>query len=93
MRAIYNLSTNFTGVIDDPRVLAIIKESGGKMYMSEKRWSQAMETFFEAFQNAVECGAGNATTLLKYTLFAGMLADTEVDYLSTQEAKVYEKDP
>jgi COP9 signalosome complex subunit 2 len=57
MRAVYHLSENFTGVIDDPRVLAIIKESGAKMYMSEKRWELAMEAFFNAFCRAVECGS------------------------------------
>jgi COP9 signalosome complex subunit 2 len=93
MRALYHLSENFTGVIDDPRVLAIIKESGAKMYMSEKRWELAMEAFFNAFCRAVECGSGNATTLLKYVLFAAMLAQSEVDYLMTQEAKVYASDP
>jgi hypothetical protein len=29
---------NLTAVINDPRVMGIIKECGGKMYMSEKKW-------------------------------------------------------
>ena len=49
MKQIYNLTQKFTAVIEDPRVVGIIKECGGKMYMSEKRWSAALEEFRASF--------------------------------------------
>ena len=49
MKQIYNLTQKFTAVIEDPRVVGIIKECGGKMYMSEKRWSKALEEFRASF--------------------------------------------
>ena len=49
MKQIYNLTQKFTSVIEDPRVVGIIKECGGKMYMSDKRWSKALEEFRASF--------------------------------------------
>ena len=49
MKQIYNLTQKFTSVIEDPRVVGIIKECGGKMYMSEKRWDAALEEFRASF--------------------------------------------
>ena len=56
MKKIYNLTQKFTAVIEDPRVVGIIKECGGKMYMSEKRWTAALEEFRASFQSLVESG-------------------------------------
>jgi COP9 signalosome complex subunit 2 len=41
MKDVFILTEKFTSVIEDPRVVGIIKECGGKMYMSEKRWEMA----------------------------------------------------
>ena len=49
MKQIYNLTQKFTSVIEDPRVVGIIKECGGKMFMSEKRWDAALEEFRASF--------------------------------------------
>ena len=38
-------------IINDPRVMGIIKECGGKMYMAEKKWDQALEELFDCFKN------------------------------------------
>jgi len=38
MKRVYTLAQKFGSTIEDPRVIAIIKECGGKMYMSEKKW-------------------------------------------------------
>ena len=42
MKEIFQTSKKFSTVIEDPRVVGIIKECGGKMYMSEKRWDAAL---------------------------------------------------
>jgi len=51
MKAVYPQTTNLNSVINDPRVIGIIKECGGKMYMSEKKWGKALEEMFESFKN------------------------------------------
>lgn len=37
MKEVYNKTTNLQGAINDPRIMGVIKESGGKMFMSEKQ--------------------------------------------------------
>ena len=51
MKAVYMETLKLSAVINDPRVVAIIKETGGKIYMSEKRWDRALDEMFESFKN------------------------------------------
>jgi len=37
-------------VIVDPRVMGIIKECGGKMFLAEKKWERALDELFECFK-------------------------------------------
>ena len=41
MKDVFILTKKFSSVIEDPRVVGIIRECGAKMYMSEKRWEMA----------------------------------------------------
>lgn len=93
MKAVFRLSQNFASTIEDPRVVGVIMECGGKMYMSEKKWKQALEQLMGSFKNLVECGSPRAKTLLKYVILASLLDQTEVDVLSTEEAMIFTKDP
>ena len=89
MKQSFNLTQKFGAVIEDPRVIGIIKECGGKMYMSEKRWDAALEEFRASFQCLVESGNEKARTLLKYVILASLLAQSKVDFLGMVEAKIY----
>ena len=93
MKSIFRLSQNFASTIEDPRVIGIIMECGGKMYMAEKKWQQALEQFQGSFKSLVECGSSRARTLLKYMILASLLSKAEFDVLSTQEAKIFASDP
>jgi len=93
VRTVYNLSLQFVSVIEDARVTGIIQESGGKMYMSEKRWNLALNAFYESFKALVANGDANTVKMLKYVIFSALLAESEIDHLSTQEAKVFVDDP
>ena len=92
MKQIYNLTQKFSTIIEDPRIMGIIKECGGKMYMSEKRWDAALDEFNASFKSLVESGNSRAQTMLKYVILASILSQTEVDHLSTNEAKIYSQD-
>lgn len=70
MKEVFSLTKKFSSVIEDPRVVGIIKECGGKMYMGEKRWDAALGEFKESFERLVECGDPQAPTLLKYVILA-----------------------
>mmetsp|Transcript_35613 Transcript_35613/g.83279 ORF Transcript_35613/g.83279 Transcript_35613/m.83279 type:complete len:452 (+) Transcript_35613:85-1440(+) len=94
MKEIYPKTINLTSAIVDPRNIAVIRESGGKMFMSEKRWEAAYNEFFEAFKNYQ--AAGNATRakiMLKYVVLANMLALSSINPFDSREAKVYQDDP
>lgn len=83
------MTDKFRAVVEDFRVVGIIKECGGKIYMTEKRWDKAVQEFFESYKSLVNVGSSRAPTLLKYVLLASLLSGSEVDYLSTVEAKIF----
>ena len=93
MKGVYPQTMNLNSVINDPRVMGIIKECGGKMYMSEKKWENALEELFESFKNYQESGNSRAKTVLKYVIMASILSDSKINYAETREAKVYKDDP
>jgi len=94
MKEIYPKTINLTSAIADPRNIAVIRESGGKMYMSEKKWEAAYNEFFEAFKNYQETGnATRAKMMLKYVVLANMLALSSINPFDSREAKVYQDDP
>merc|ERR1712139_697814 len=94
MKEIYPKTINLTSAIADPRNIAVIRESGGKMYMSEKKWEFAYNEFFEAFKNYQETGnATRAKIMLKYVVLANMLALSSINPFDSREAKVYQDDP
>jgi COP9 signalosome complex subunit 2 len=71
MRLIYPETLEMSSAISNPKVMAIIKECGGKMLCSEKQWSRALEALGESFKSYVECGDSmKAKTILKYVIFA-----------------------
>ena len=51
MRQVYPKTLNIRSAVFDPRVMGIIREEGGKMYMSEGRWTEAYNELYEAFRS------------------------------------------
>ena len=76
MKRIYPQTMNLNAVINDPRVMGIIKECGGKMYMSEKKWDKALDELFECFKYYQESGNFRAKNILIYVILASMLCDS-----------------
>ena len=79
MKSVFNLTEKFDAIIDDPRVMGILKECGGKMYMSEKNWNLALDQFRASFNYLIDGGNQRAQVILKYTILASLLAKAEVD--------------
>ena len=93
MKTVFIETQSLNSVVNDPRVIAIIKETGGKIYMSEKNWAKALDEMFESFKNYQESGNTRAKTVLKYVILASILSGSEINYAETREAKVYMEDP
>jgi len=93
MKQIYPKTINLYSAIADPRNIAIIRESGGMMYMTEKKWQAAYNEFFEAFKNYQETGHWKAKLMLKYVVVANVLALSSISPFDSREAKVYAEDP
>eukprot|EP00742_Colponemidia_sp_Colp-10_P001549 GILJ01001661.1.p1 GENE.GILJ01001661.1~~GILJ01001661.1.p1 ORF type:complete len:464 (-),score=91.71 GILJ01001661.1:211-1563(-) len=93
MKEIYPKTQSLTAAIADPRIMGVIRESGGKMYLSEKKWSEAYNEFFEAFRNYQETGNVRCKTCLKYVVLANMLSLSGINPFEAREAKVYKDDP
>jgi COP9 signalosome complex subunit 2 len=80
-------------LIVDPRVMSVIKECGGKLLLSEKKWGKALEELFDCFKLYQESGNLQAKHILLFVILASMLCDSKINYADTREAKVYQDDP
>ena len=86
-KEIYNASNNVRSAIPHPRIMGVIKECGGKMWMGERQWNRASEDFFESFRNYDEAGSPQRIQVLKYLVLANMLTGSEVNPFDSQETK------
>jgi COP9 signalosome complex subunit 2 len=93
LKEIYNASYAVRSAIPHPRIMGVIKECGGKMWMGERQWNRASEDFFESFRNYDEAGSPQRIQVLKYLVLANMLTGSEVNPFDSQETKPYKNDP
>ena len=50
MKHIYLKTLDWKAIVLEPRVMGVIREEGGKMYMGEEKWYEACEEFYEGFR-------------------------------------------
>ncbi|WFD40403.1 uncharacterized protein MJAP1_003389 [Malassezia japonica] len=89
----YQAAMRIKNAIPHPRTMGIIRESGGKMHMSEKNWEAAQVDFFQAFRSYDEAGSPLRIQVLKYLVLAHMLTGNDVNPFDSQETKPYREDP
>jgi len=92
LKEIYNAANAVRSAIPHPRIMGVIKECGGKMWMGERQWNRASEDFFESFRNYDEAGSPQRIQVLKYLVLANMLTGSEVNPFDSQETKPYKND-
>ncbi|KAL9716362.1 hypothetical protein Ac2012v2_000809 [Leucoagaricus gongylophorus] len=92
LKEIYNAANDIRSAIPHPRIMGVIKECGGKMWMGERQWNRASEDFFESFRNYDEAGSPQRIQVLKYLVLANMLTGSEVNPFDSQETKPYKSD-
>ena len=73
-------------VIADTTLSAIINEEGGKLFMSQKDYDQALENFKAAFYNYQAAGNLRAKTLLKYAILTSIISRSRKNIVSPEEA-------
>jgi COP9 signalosome complex subunit 2 len=74
------------------KIIGVIHECGGKMYMMQREWDKARSDFFSGFKSYDEAGEPRRLQCLKYLVLANMLSESQVNVFDSQEAKPYEKD-
>lgn len=93
LKEIYNATNEVRSAIPHPRIMGVIKECGGKMWMGERQWNRAFMDFFESFKNYDEAGSPQRIQVLKYLVLANMLTGSAVNPFDSQETKPYKNDP
>jgi len=73
--------------------MGVIRECGGKMYMSEEDWTRAQTDFFESFRSYDEAGSLQRIQVLKYLVLTTMLMGSDINPFDSQETKPYKNDP
>jgi len=93
LRELYEKSLAVQSAIPHPRIMAVIRECGGKMNMAEESWKEAQKDFFEAFKNYDEAGSPRRIQCLKYMVLANLLSLSEINPFGAQETASYKNDP
>lgn len=93
LKDIYHKCSQVKSAIPHPRILGIIKECGGKMFMREENWKKAQTDFFDSFKNYDEAGNARRIQVLKYLVLASMLSESQVNPFDSQETVAYKNNP
>jgi COP9 signalosome complex subunit 2 len=89
MKIIYPKTKKFSAAVSDPRIMGIMREEGGKMYMTENKYTEAFNDLYDAFKSYQLAGNARAKDMLKYVVLASMLAQSDINPFAAQEAMVY----
>ncbi|CCH43435.1 COP9 signalosome complex subunit 2 [Wickerhamomyces ciferrii] len=93
LKELYRKTLSIQSTIPHPRINAIIKECGGKMYMKDENYEQASIEFYESFKNYDEVGnQSKRIIILKYLIITSILSNNEINKFESQETKFFLKD-
>ncbi|KAK3670730.1 hypothetical protein LTR78_009422 [Recurvomyces mirabilis] len=93
LKGLYEKALSVRSAVPHPKIMGVIRECGGKMYMSEENWKQAQSDFFESFRNYDEAGSLQRIQVLKYLVLTTMLMGSDINPFDSQETKPYKNDP
>jgi COP9 signalosome complex subunit 2 len=93
LRELFQESIRIQAGFPKPRVVGIIRECGGKLFMRQRNWAEANDCFKQAFLSFDEAGSHRRIACLKYLVLASILSDSAINPFDTKEAKSYETDP
>ncbi|KRX10331.1 hypothetical protein PPERSA_02748 [Pseudocohnilembus persalinus] len=93
LKRVQILRTMDKNSITDNRIMGIIQENTGKMYMKQRKYLDANQEFQDAFKAYQEVGNIKAKQVLKYWCFASILSKQQIDPFAEQATYVYNQDP
>ncbi|KAI6834216.1 COP9 signalosome complex subunit [Hortaea werneckii] len=93
LKGLYNRAIGVRSAVPHPKIMGIIRECGGKMFMSEENWKAAQSAFFESFRSYDEAGSMQRIQVLKYLVLTTMLMGSDINPFDSQETKPYKNDP
>lgn len=89
MKSVYEATLRVKSAISHPRIMGVIRECGGKMWMAERNWEKAYSDFYESFKQYDESGSPQRIQVLKYLVLATMLMGSKINPFDAQETKPY----
>ncbi|KAF2861537.1 CSN2 COP9 signalosome complex [Piedraia hortae CBS 480.64] len=92
LKGLYERALRVRSAVPHPNIMGVIRECGGKMYMSEENWKEAQSDFFESFRNYDEAGSLQRIQVLKYLVLTTMLMGSNINPFESQETKPYRND-
>ncbi|KAL5611510.1 hypothetical protein BROUX41_000896 [Berkeleyomyces rouxiae] len=93
LKYLYEKALTVRSAVSHPKIMGIIRECGGKLFMNEENWSEARINFFESFRSYDEAGSLQRIQVLKYLLLTTMLMQSDINPFDSQETKPYKNDP
>ncbi|KAJ9108254.1 hypothetical protein QFC19_002502 [Naganishia cerealis] len=87
LKSIYEATLRVRSAIPHPRIMGVIRECGGKMWMAERSWDKASTDFFESFKQYDESGSPQRIQVLKYLVLTYMLMGSDINPFDSQETK------
>ncbi|KAJ9100487.1 hypothetical protein QFC21_003526 [Naganishia friedmannii] len=93
LKSIYEATLRVRSAIPHPRIMGVIRECGGKMWMAERSWDKASTDFFESFKQYDESGSPQRIQVLKYLVLTYMLMGSDINPFDSQETKPYRENP
>lgn len=93
MGQLYRMSLKITTAVTHPKILAVVKECGGKVQFYRENFEKAHVEFYESFKSYDEAGSSLKYKLLKYVALCSLLTENELDPFESQETQTISKSP
>lgn len=93
LRNLYQKATALDSAVAPPKVLGVIHESGAKMYLRQRQWTQAFNSMQQAFRSYDQAGDGRKLSCLQYLVVAAMVSESAMNPFDMPEAKSYSGEP
>eukprot|EP01094_Clydonella_sp_ATCC50884_P003193 TRINITY_DN12454_c0_g1_i1.p1 TRINITY_DN12454_c0_g1~~TRINITY_DN12454_c0_g1_i1.p1 ORF type:complete len:470 (+),score=135.38 TRINITY_DN12454_c0_g1_i1:108-1517(+) len=93
LKELYEKSITVKSAVAHPRIMGIIRECGGKMFLVEENWERAQAEFFKAFEHYDETANPRRCQCLKYMVLASMLSESSINPFAESRAASYKNAP
>lgn len=93
LRSLYQKATSIESAVAPPKVLGVIHESGGKMFLRQRQWTPAFNALGNAFRNYDLAGDARKLSCLQYLVVAAMLSESAMNPFDMPEARSYQGEP